>query len=145
MLFIGGGTSRGLFFSETDLPKEQKRREAIFLAGVDAYNLSQVNGLGSGTSHTSKVVVIGPPSVEGAHVDYTFYQIGIGEEVVDAKGTCGNLMAAVGAYALDEGFILEWTERKTDGEYFTVITFNTNIEKMIRLQVPVFNIISICC
>lgn len=135
-----GGTSRGLFFKESDLPKEPEYREEIFLNGLDAYNLSQVNGLGSGTSHTSKVVVIGPPSVDGAHVDYTFYQVGIGEEIVDDKGTCGNLMAAVGAYVLDEGLITEWNEEvyiARDSEIVIVTAFNTNIRKVIRLNVPV--------
>ncbi|MCZ2260523.1 PrpF domain-containing protein [Sporosarcina sp. G11-34] len=138
-----GGTSRGLFFSETDLPKDKKGRQKIFLNGLDAYNLSQVNGLGSGTSHTSKVVVIKPPSVEGAHVDYTFYQIGIGEEVIDANGTCGNLMAAVGAYAIDEGLVSIRSQGKESfvpcEGYFTVTAFNTNIGKLIRLKVPTIN------
>ena len=70
-----------------------------------------MNGLGSGTSHTSKVVVIGPPSVDTADIDYTFYQIGIGEEVVDDKGTCGNLMAAVGAFAVDEEMVSSTNEK----------------------------------
>ena len=130
-----GGTSRGLFFNKIDLPSDQEHIEKIFMGGIDAYNPSQVNGLGGGTSHTSKVVVVGPPSVDGADVDYTFYQIGIGEEVVDAKGTCGNLMAAVGAYALDEGLISERSKDLNKG-YFTITAFNTNIGKIIRIKVP---------
>ena len=130
-----GGTSRGLFFKADDLPKNRQEMEKIFLNGIDSYNLSQVNGLGSGTSHTSKVVVIGPPSIDKADIDYTFYQIGIGEEVVDDKGTCGNLMAAVGAFALDEEMV-----SSIDGEEFLIVNaFNTNIEKMIRIKVPVVN------
>lgn len=102
------------------------------MEGVDCYNPSQINGLGSGTSHSSKVVVIGPASVQGAQIDYTFYQIGIGEEVVDDKGTCGNLMAAVGAYAVDEGLI----DVREEAGSCTVFAYNTNIGKIIRLQVP---------
>ena len=130
-----GGTSRGLFFHEKDLPTDQQERERIFLQGIDAYNPSQVNGLGSGTSHTSKVVVIGPPSVEGADVDYTFYQIGIAEEIVDREGTCGNLMGAVGPFAVDEGLV----DVPRGAKSVTVHAFNTNIGKIIRLQVPVTN------
>lgn len=130
-----GGTSRGLFFNENDLPINQEHRNKIFLNGLDSFNLSQVNGLGSGTSHTSKVVVVGPPSVDKAHIDYTFFQIGIGEEVVDAKGTCGNLMAAVGAYAVDEGFV----PLNINDDFCIVNAFNTNIGKMIRLKTPVIN------
>lgn len=130
-----GGTSRGLFFHKKDLPEDFNEQKRIFFAGIDAYNPSQVNGLGSATSHTSKVVVISPPSVEGADVDYTFYQIGIGEEVADDKGTCGNLMAAVGAFAVDEGLV----RVGPDADDVIVFAYNTNIGKMIRLRVPVIN------
>ena len=53
-----GGTSRGLFFHEADLPEDKKLREHIFLKGIGAEDASHINGLGAGTSHTSKVVVI---------------------------------------------------------------------------------------
>lgn len=130
-----GGTSRGLFFLEKDLPLDLKKWDQIFLSGIDAYNPSQINGLGGGTSHTSKVIVISEPSVQDANLDYTFYQIGIGEAVVDDEGTCGNLMAAVGAYAVDEGLVkLDIYEKIT-----TVLAFNKNIRKMIKLSVPVVN------
>lgn len=128
-----GGTSRGLFFNKRDLPEDVHVQRKIFLEGIDAYNPSQVNGLGSGTSHTSKVCVISEPSVEGADVDYTFYQIGIGEELVDDQGTCGNLMAAVAAFAVDEGYVAV----EQDAEYVEVHVFNTNIKKMLRIDVPV--------
>jgi 2-methylaconitate cis-trans-isomerase PrpF len=98
-----GGTSRGLFFHKSDLPKEWELQKNIFLTGIDAYNPSQMNGLGSGTSHSSKVVVISPSS--NKDIDYTFYQVGIGEELIDDQGTCGNLMAAVGAFAVDEKLV----------------------------------------
>lgn len=130
-----GGTSRGLFFHKKDLPENVEQRNRIFLNGIDAYNPSQVNGLGSGTSHTSKVVVISPSTVEGVHVDYTFYQIGIAEEFVDDRGTCGNLMAAVGPFAVDEGLV----PVDSSQDYAVVSVFNTNIGKKIKLNVPVVN------
>lgn len=129
-----GGTSRGLFFNAKDLPTDRQAIEEIFLHGIDAYNPSQINGLGSGTSHSSKVVVIGAPSVSGAEIDYTFFQIGIGEEIVDESGTCGNLMAAVGAYAIDQKLVAP-----ADNEYTVINAYNTNIGKIIRLKVPMEN------
>lgn len=129
-----GGTSRGLFFNADDLPTIQESIDQIFLHGIDAYNPSQINGLGSGTSHSSKVVVIDHPSVAEADIDYTFYQIGIGEEVIDHSGTCGNLMAAVGAYAIDEHLV------STTAQDMSIIkAYNTNIGKIIRLKVPLEN------
>ncbi len=130
-----GGTSRGLLFHEKDLPEGKERQREIFLAGIDAYNPSQINGLGSGTSHTSKVMVIAPPTVDGADVDYTFYQIGIGEEVVDDEGTCGNLMSSVGTFSVDEGLV----KTNSSDEFVTVSAFNRNIGKKIRMEVPVVN------
>ncbi|WP_099353441.1 PrpF domain-containing protein [Fredinandcohnia onubensis] len=130
-----GGTSRGIFFHEKDLPTSNELKHRIFLEGIDAYNPSQVNGLGSGTSHTSKIMVISEPTVEGADLDYTFYQIGIGEQVVDDKGTCGNLMAAIGAFAVDEGLV----STNSNDDFITVSAFNKNINKMIKMRVPLSN------
>ncbi len=130
-----GGTSRGLFFNVSDLPPSEIDMHQVFLHGIDAYNPSQINGLGSGTSHSSKVVVIGPPSIDEADIDYTFYQIGIGEEIVDSSGTCGNLMAAVGAYAIEEKFVTP----TSSNNLCTIKAYNTNIGKVIRLKVPLEN------
>jgi 2-methylaconitate cis-trans-isomerase PrpF len=130
-----GGTSRGLFFNKRDLPEEFEQQKKIFMEGIDSYNPSQINGLGSGTSHTSKVCVISESTADGAAVNYTFYQIGIGKELVDDEGTCGNLMAAVGAFAVDEGYV----EVDQDDEIVQVSVFNTNIKKMLQIKVPVVN------
>lgn len=130
-----GGTSRGLFFHAKDLPQDSELRKNVFLRGIDAFNPSQIDGLGSGSSHTSKVAVIAPSPEEEVDVDYTFYQIGIGEELVDDSGTCGNLMAAVGAFAVDEKLV----ETNSDNTYVTVMVRSTNIDKLLRIQVPVEN------
>lgn len=127
-----GGTSRGLFFHKCDLPDDSKLRNRIFLTGIDSYNLSQINGLGSGTSHTSKVCVISPSSRKGVDIEFTFYQIGIGAEVVDDTGTCGNLMAAVGSFAVDEGLV----PANFSDNFVNITIFNTNIEKILWMQVP---------
>ncbi|WP_249869159.1 PrpF domain-containing protein [Oceanobacillus saliphilus] len=127
-----GGTSRGLFFNAVDLPENTKARNHIFTHAIDAYNPSQINGLGSGTSHSSKVVVIGKSQRENIGVEYTFYQIGIGAPIVDDQGTCGNLMAAVGAFAVDEGFV----EVAPEATSVTVHVFNTNINREVKIDVP---------
>ena len=127
-----GGTSRGLFFRKSDLPDDTELRNRIFLTGIDSYNPSQINGLGSGTSHTSKVCAISSSSMKGVDVEYTFYQIGIGAEIVDDTGTCGNLMAAVGSFAVDEGLV----PVNISDDYVNISIFNTNIGKILRMQVP---------
>lgn len=127
-----GGTSRGLFFHERDLPKEQKLREWIFLKGVGSEDASHINGLGGASSHTSKAVVIAKSEREGIDIDYTFVQLGLGDRTVDLEGTCGNLMAAVGAFAVDEGLVE--LDPQTSSQVVRVWSTNMNFE--IRIQVP---------
>lgn len=130
-----GGTSRGLLFHRKDLPTDAQARNKVFIDGIDAYNPSQINGLGGTSSSTSKVCVIAPPSIEGVHGDWTFYQVGTGDPVVDDKGTCGNMMAAVGAFMVDEGLVkVDPAAEKAD-----VYVYNTNIKKTLRMEVPVIN------
>ena len=76
-----GGTSRGVFFHERDLPKNPELKKKIFLQGINSYNTTQVDGLGGGNSHTSKVVVISPNPNENIDINYTFYQIGVGHKL----------------------------------------------------------------
>lgn len=127
-----GGTSRGLFFKKEDLPENIQERNRIFLMGIDSYNPSQVNGLGGTTSSTSKVCVLGKSNQENIDADWTFYQLGVAQEVVDDKGTCGNLMAAVGAFAVDEGFVkVDNTNEKAEAWIY-----NTNIKKVLHMEIP---------
>ncbi|SMC45316.1 PrpF domain-containing protein [Sporomusa malonica] len=130
-----GGTSRGLFFHKKDLPADIQMRNKIFLEGIDCYNPSQVNGLGGTTSSTSKVGIIAPSSKEGADVDWTFVQLGVAEAVVDEKGTCGNLMVAAGAFAVDEGLVTV----DSSAEMADVYVYNTNIKKILHMEIPVVN------
>lgn len=130
-----GGTSRGLMFHDKDLPIDDAEKNRIFLEGIDAYNLSQVNGIGGSTSSTSKVCVISPPSVEGCHANWTFYQVGTGKAVVDSKGTCGNMMSAVGAFIIDEGL----AKTNPNSETATVYVYNTNIKRKLEIKIPLIN------
>lgn len=127
-----GGTSRGLFFLEEDLPEDPALRERIFLKGIGAEDVSHINGLGAGTSHTSKVVIMEKSSELDVDVNYTFVQLGIGDKTVDYAGTCGNLMAAVGAFAVDEGLV------KVDPNADSVIVkvWSTNVHRLIEIEVP---------
>jgi len=127
-----GGTSRGVFFLQPDLPEDPQLRDRVILTvfgGGDPYG-RQVDGLGGATSTTSKVVIVGPPSVPDADVDYTFGQVSVTEPLVDYGGTCGNLTAAVGPFAMEEGLV-----RGTD-PVTTVRIWQTNTRKRIHAHVP---------
>ncbi len=131
--FIRGGTSKGVFFHERDLPKDDDLRTRIFLEAIgspDPY-MRQLNGMGGGVSSLSKVVIIAPSAREDADIDYTFVQIGVDQPVVDYGSMCGNLSSAVGPFAIDEGLI------SADGAEAMVRVHNTNTQKIYHARFPV--------
>ncbi len=130
-----GGTSRGLFFHEKNLPHNEEIRKRIFLKSVGSEDVSHVDGLGGGTSHTSKVVIIDKSNRPGIDILYTFVQLGIGTDTVDYEGTCGNLMAAVGAFAVDE----ELVHVDPSASEIVITAWSTNVHKKIRINVPLEN------
>ena len=128
-----GGTSKGLFFREEDLPSDSLERDRLILKAFgspDPYG-RQINGLGGATSVTSKVAILGKPRTEGADVNYTFGQVSVTEPFIDYKGNCGNLSAAVGPYAIEEGLVKP-VEPET-----VVRILNTNTRKTMVSHVPV--------
>jgi 2-methylaconitate cis-trans-isomerase PrpF len=131
-VFMRGGTSRGLFFQEEDLPADPEARARVILAAYgspDPYG-RQIDGMGGATSVTSKVAVIGRGSRPGVNVDYTFGQVDITRPLIDMRGNCGNISGAVGPFALDEGYV-------TPTDPVTDVTFlNTNTNKLIVAHVP---------
>lgn len=100
-----GGTSKGVFVRATDLPEAGPGRDALLLDLMGTPDPMQIDGLGGTHSSTSKVMAVGPASDPDVDVDYLFAQVGIDTAVVDYAGNCGNLTAAVGHYAVDEGFV----------------------------------------
>lgn len=127
-----GGTSRALFFRDSDLPMDSVVRDRIILAAFgspDPFRL-QLDGLGGATSTTSKVAVIGPGRSPRIDVEYTFGQVSISEAHIDRSGNCGNISSAVGPFAIDEGFVAA-TGLKTDVRFL-----NTNTGKVIVAHVP---------
>jgi len=131
--FIRGGSSKGVFFHARDLPAERAAIDAILLAvlGSPDPNGRQLDGLGGGISSLSKGVIIGPPSHPEADVDYTFAQVAVDRPVVDWRGNCGNLAAAVGPFAVDEGLL-----HVADGEALVRI-HQVNTRKLIHARFPV--------
>lgn len=128
---LRGGTSRGVFFRPGDLPAEPAVADAILLDVFGSPDARQLNGLGGATSTTSKAAIIGPSSHPQADVDYTFAQVSVNAALVDRGGNCGNISAAVGPYAIDQGLI-------PAREGHTVVRIhNTNTSKLINATVPV--------
>ncbi len=134
-VFIRGGTSKGVFFKEADLPACQEERDSIFLqvlGSPDPYQ-RQLNGMGGGLSSLSKAVVVRPSSRHDADIDYTFIQVAVDKPVADYGQACGNLSASVGPFAIEEGML-----DVPDGDT-TVRVYNTNTDKIYHASFYVRN------
>ncbi|MCY3586620.1 4-oxalomesaconate tautomerase [Candidatus Poriferisodalis multihospitum] len=104
-VLMRGGTSRGPFFAAEDLPDEPALRDAVLAAVMGSPTGRQIDGLGGGTTVTSKVAVVGPSSHPDADVDYLFAQVDPVWGTVDTKPTCGNMLVGVGPFAIEHGLV----------------------------------------
>lgn len=130
-VIMRGGTSKGIFLKEEDLPREAGLRNRIILGIFGSPDIRQINGLGGADSLTSKLAIVAPSRTEGRDVDYTFGAVGIDKPFIDYSANCGNISSAVGPFVIEKGWV------QLEEPYTTVRIFNTNTQKMIYARVPV--------
>lgn len=126
-----GGTSRGLYLHERDLPPPGPQRDRLLARLMGSPDPLQIDGLGGSRPITSKVAIMAPSARHDADVDYTFAQVDIATADVGYQGNCGNISAGVGPFAVDEGLV-----EPLDG-ITEVRIFNTNTGKTLVAGVPV--------
>lgn len=105
---LRGGSSKGLFFKFEDLPTDEVQRDPILLGameGVGPGDARQIDGLGGGTTLTSKVAIVGRSTEENIDLDYLFIQVIIGKGKTSTTQTCGNILAGVVPFAIEAGII----------------------------------------
>lgn len=141
--YMRGGTSKGVFFRLQDLPEVAQQpgpaRDALLLRVIgspDPY-AKQIDGMGGATSSTSKTVILAKSSKQDHDVDYLFGQVAIDKAFVDWSGNCGNLSAAVGAFAISSGLV-DAAKINANG-ITTVRIWQANIGKTIIAHVPMIN------
>ncbi|MCK2147790.1 2-methylaconitate cis-trans isomerase PrpF [Marinobacter alexandrii] len=141
--YMRGGTSKGVFFRLQDLPEAARvpgeARDKLLLRVIgspDPYQ-KQTDGMGGATSSTSKTVILAEPTQPDHDVDYLFGQVSIDKPFVDWSGNCGNLTAAVGAFAINGGFVSQ--DRIPENGFCTVRIWQANIRKTIVAQIPITN------
>ncbi|MGE1080980.1 2-methylaconitate cis-trans isomerase PrpF [Pseudomonas shirazensis] len=141
--YLRGGTSKGVFFSLQDLPERARQpgpgRDALMLRVIgspDPYG-KQTDGMGGGTSSTSKAVIVSATTKPEHDVDYLFGQVAIDKAFVDWSGNCGNLSAAVGSFAISSGLVDP--ARIPHNGTATVRIWQANISKTIIAHVPISN------
>ncbi|MCF6421489.1 2-methylaconitate cis-trans isomerase PrpF family protein [Amycolatopsis tucumanensis] len=130
-VLMRGGTSKGLYFHEADLPAPGAERDALLVRLMGSPDPLQIDGLGGSRPITSKLAIIAPSTREDADVDYTFGQVEIDRAGVGYAGNCGNISAGVGPFAIDEGLV-DAVEGVT-----LVRIHNTNTGAVMTAHVPV--------
>ncbi len=136
--WMRGGTSKGLFLNSENLPQDPVARDKLLLAAIgspDPYG-KQIDGLGGATSSTSKIVLIKPSEKEGFDVDYTFGHIAIDQPLIDYSGNCGNLSAAVGVFAIEQGMVEVDPSRANLPDITPVRVWQTNLSQKMVIHVP---------
>jgi 4-oxalomesaconate tautomerase len=101
---IRGGSSKGIYFNTADLPEDIEQRDQIIL-DIVGRDIRQIDGLGGANPLTSKVAIVSPSTNLEADVDYLFVQVVVGENRVDTSPNCGNILAGVGAFALESQMV----------------------------------------
>ena len=126
---LRGGTSKGVYILETDLPADKAQWEPLLLRLMGSPDKKQIDGLGGSQSVTSKVAIIKKSDRPDADVDYTFAQVSVDKPLVSYKGNCGNISSGVGPFAIEKGLV-EPKEGLT-----SVRIYNTNTDKIIEADV----------
>lgn len=141
--YMRGGTSKGVFFNLSDLPKAAQvageARDKLLLRVIgspDPYG-KQTDGMGGATSSTSKTVILSKSNKADHDVDYLFGQVAIDKPFIDWSGNCGNLTAAVGAFAISNGLVD--ASRVPENGIAVVRIWQANIEKSIIAHIPMRN------
>lgn len=141
--YMRGGTSKGVFFKLADLPERcqvpGEARDKLLLRVIgspDPYG-AQIDGMGGATSSTSKTVILTKSSKPDHDVDYMFGQVSIDKAFVDWSGNCGNLTAAVGSFAINNGLVDP--ARIPQNGMCIVRIWQVQIAKTIIAHVPITN------
>lgn len=132
-LLMRGGTSKGLFVRRDDLPIQPDHElfEDFLLELYGSPDPLQIDGIGGSHSHTSKIMMVTESSRNDADINYTFGGVGVENPVIEWGGNCGNLTAAVGAFAILEGLV------SAEEPITNVTLYNTNADGIIEQGVPV--------
>jgi 4-oxalomesaconate tautomerase len=127
-----GGTSKGPLILARDLPAERKTLDAVLLAAMGSPHKRQIDGIGGAETLTSKIAVISKSSHPGHDIDYLFVQVNPESDIVDYSSNCGNMLSAVGPFAIEMGLVAA-----CDPETRVVIfNINTNSTIEVILHTP---------
>jgi 4-oxalomesaconate tautomerase len=127
-----GGTSKGPFFLGSDLPADVLTRDRVLLATMGSPDARQIDGIGGADPLTSKVGIVSRSTRPSVELEFLFAQVSVDRAQVDTTPNCGNMLAAVVPFAIEEGLI------RPNGDTTTVrvLTLNTGLLADITVQTP---------
>ncbi|MEX2654109.1 MAG: 4-oxalomesaconate tautomerase [Acidimicrobiia bacterium] len=102
-MLMRGGTSKGAFFVQDDLPANSAERDDLLLRIMGSPDPRQIDGVGGAHPLTTKVAVVSSSDRDDADVEYLFLQVGVETAFVTDRQNCGNMLAAVGPFAVERG------------------------------------------
>ncbi|NVO18013.1 MAG: 4-oxalomesaconate tautomerase [Rhodoplanes sp.] len=131
-VLMRGGTSRGPYFLESDLPVDAAARDRVLIAAMGSPHSLQVDGIGGGHALTSKVAIVSRSERPGVDVEYLFAQVSVDRAFVDTSPNCGNMLSGVGPFAIESGLVPAASAETT------VRIFNRNTSGLIEaiVQTP---------
>jgi 4-oxalomesaconate tautomerase len=104
-MMMRGGTSKGVYLLKSDIDTSGVDPDVLLPAITGSPDRRQIDGLGGGSSTTSKIAIVGPSTRLDCDIDYLFAQVDIETMRVDGTPTCGNLLAGVGPFAIERGLV----------------------------------------
>ncbi|KPF44594.1 methylitaconate delta2-delta3-isomerase [beta proteobacterium AAP121] len=131
-VLMRAGTSRGPFFLREWLPADEDLRNEVLVGAIGASDPLGVDGVGGGSTLTSKVAIVSRSAEPGCDVDYLFAQVGVGTRSVDTRPNCGNMLSGVGPFAIEQGLVAA-QEGQTKLRVFNV---NTRSRIDVTVQTP---------
>ncbi|MEL7027039.1 MAG: 4-oxalomesaconate tautomerase [Pseudomonadota bacterium] len=131
-LFMRGGTSRGPYMNQGDLPEDRETLAQVLVSAVGSGHPLNIDGIGGGAAVTTKVAMLSKSEEDWADVDYFFAQVGVEDRMVDFKPTCGNILVGVGPAALEMGLV----QPQGDVTEVRIRAVNTGARVIARVQTP---------
>ncbi len=131
-LFMRGGTSRGPFFLDSDLPTDVAQRDAVLLSVMGSPDVRQIDGMGGADPLTSKVGMVRRSRTAGVDLEFLFAQVSVKEALVDTTPNCGNMLAAVVPFGIETGLV----QAAGDVTTLRVLTRNTGTLSDIEVRTP---------
>ncbi len=135
-MLMRGGTSRGAFFVESDLPADPAQRDRVLLAAMGSPDPRQIDGLGGAHPLTSKVGIVRRSTTPGVDLDFLFAQLQPNGDTVDVTPNCGNMLAAVLPFALERGLLSIGGGKGDATTTARILTLNTGMQCEVTVLTP---------